>query len=230
MNAEVEFDIVSSNDTNDRPGEKNFSLAAAAILHGEQFLMAEKGVSDLQLICSKYESSVYAPYAALVLARRLYREPGEVEFDLKKYCKYLDIIISEHPNHYLQDKAYYMRASGLMREEGLTRERRNSIIYECLDVLKEKHPNSRFINRLKTEYGVHSSFEKALNLTSSNHEKVSSKVEDKNPEPLESSPENNEAPSEQDDRKPWLSWALVVALIMIVLGASAIRYYLSRSK
>jgi len=146
---DVKFDVVSASDTDDISAGQIFSVASAAVFLGEeQRKDKEKGVEDLQTICSKHASGKYAPYAALALARHLWREEGNATFDLQKYYKYVDVIIEKHPAHYLSDKAYYMRAKGLNKEGKKDR------VVECLDALRKQHPKSKYARIIESEFEV----------------------------------------------------------------------------
>lgn len=145
----VDVTVFAATEESDLAGQAVFSLAAAAVFLGEeQRKDREKGVVDLQTVCSTHASGKHAPYAALALARRLWREEGKATFDLHKYYKYVDVIIEKHPAHHLSDKAYYMRVKGLNKEGKKDR------VVECLDALGKRHPKSKYVKRIESEFGV----------------------------------------------------------------------------
>lgn len=147
--AAVDVTVFAATEESDLAAQAVFSLAAAAVFLGEeQRNDREKGVVDLQSICAKHVSGKHAPYAALALARRLWREEGKATFDLQKYYEYVDVIIEKHPVHYLNDEAYYMRAKGLNKEGKKDR------VVECLDALVKQHPKSKYARIIESEFGV----------------------------------------------------------------------------
>lgn len=147
--AAVDVTVFAAAEESDLAGQAVFSLAAAAVFLGEeQRKDREKGVDDLQAICAKHASAKHAPYAALALARRLWREEGKATFDLQKYYKYVDLIIEKHPAHHLSDEAYYMRVKGLNKEGKKDR------VVEYLDVLEKQHPKSKYVKKIESEFGV----------------------------------------------------------------------------